>query len=197
MEPWDEGFIRGSPLSLSLDVLKFPVQKVSVGRYHKTHLFMTQWPHYLVRTSWFLLGKQLLSQGVVFRVWQPCDWMESLKLSTGPVPSPWLWVLSSMTHQTRVTAVQSRRQWFSEEVPIHICQMPHCLFSRFTFYSLKGFLVFPQIPLLLWTKFVSDAFNQRTPRDELAPSEIIHFLLGTQDVSASVCPPAHLPQKTP
>lgn len=125
------------------------------------------------------------------------DWMESLKLSTGPVPSPWLWVLSSMTHQTGVTAVQSRRWWFSAEGPIHICQIPHCLFSRFTFYSLKGFLAFPPIPLLLWTKFVSDAFNQRTPRDELAPSEITHFLLGAQDGSASVCPPAHLPQKTP
>lgn len=61
------------------------------------------------------------------------DWMESLKLSTGPVLSPWLWVLRSMTHQTGVTAVQSRRQWFSAEVPVHICQIPHRLFSRLTF----------------------------------------------------------------
>lgn len=49
----------------------------------------------------------------------------------------------------------------------------------------------------VWTKLVSVACNQRIPRDEFTPCNIINILSGAWDVSASVCPRAHLPRRPP
>lgn len=47
--------------------LSFPLYRMSVDRYHETHLFIMLWSHYLLRTSWFFFEKPFLSQCIVFQ----------------------------------------------------------------------------------------------------------------------------------
>lgn len=122
---------------------------------------MIHWPHSLVRTSWFLLGKPSLSPGIVLRVWQTLHsgqraWNFQQGQSLVPGSESWAQWLTRLES----AAVQSRRQWLSAEMS-HSCPRPSCChFPSFTLCSLHCFLVFLQIPLFLWTMFVSVALHQ-------------------------------------
>lgn len=168
------GFVLG-PHYLLLDVLRLPVQKVSLGQHHKTHLFMTQQLHYLVRRSWFLLGKpshtnmdRLKDLRVEIFI---CVWPREPESKAGPMPPSWISVFSKITARLELATAQSGRQWFSEETahPCYSLTTPPTPTSP----ALPSLICFPfshQFLFWLWTKFFSVACNQRTSKDKQAKS---------------------------
>lgn len=79
--------------------------KVAVARYHESHFLITQWPHYLVRTSRFLF------ETIPCPVYSLKDLTASCLWPGQPVTaSPWVWVLSRVTSWVPA-AVQSSKQW--------------------------------------------------------------------------------------
>ena len=128
-------------------MLKLPTQKVSVGGNHKPHLFMTLWPHYLVRTSDFFWGNHPSP-----KVQKP----ETFSRTNCCLPGSESWA----EWHVRQEPGSQEDSGSLQRPPICVCQIPHCLFSIFVFCSLNGFLASPLIPLLLWMTFVT--FNQWT-----------------------------------